>query len=435
MEWLIVFLVVVAIIVLTYFVVQISKKKDESILDLNNKLNTEIIASASFKNQYDNLASQQGKFISDIESERFKHSESMQQVARLEQTILNLEEQLQTLRLESVEKTDQLKNEFKVLANDILQSNSKEFSERLLLPIQDKIKGFEASIKDSFEKEMRDKISLREEMKKLYELNARMSDDANRLTSALKGDQKQQGNWGEFILESILEKSGLQKGSEYFAQGSYTDENGNKLLPDVVIKLPDNKEIVIDSKVSLTAFERYSNAEDKAEQENHLKDHLISFKSHIKALSQKEYQLIEDLNTPDFVLLFTPIESSFNLALKEDPELFQFAWEKNIVLVCPTTLLATLRTISSVWKQEKQTKNALKIAEESGKLYDSFVRFISSLEDIGKHINKSHDMYNEAMKKLSEGRGNLVTRVEKIKELGAKASRNIDQKYLDDYEN
>ena len=326
-----------------------------------------------------------------------------------------------------------LKNEFKVLANEILKSNQKEFSSNLILPFQEKIKSFEKQISESFEKEMRDKISLRTEVQKLYELNTKISEEAHNLSAALKGDSKQQGNWGEFILESILEKSGLVKNSEYFTQQNYTDEVGKRLLPDVVNKLPEEKDLIIDSKVSLTAFERFHSATDDDEREKALKDHVLSFRNHIKNLSQKEYHLIETVNTPEFVLLFTPIESSFNAALKADPELFSFAWERNIVLVCPSTLLATLKTVASVWKQEKQTKNAIKIAEESGKLYDSFVRFFESLDSIDKNLAKTQSSFEEAKKRLLSGKGNIVKRIENLKKMGAKASKQLPPN-LSEYE-
>lgn len=334
---------------------------------------------------------------------------------------------------ESLKNQELLKNEFKVLANEILKSNQKEFSSNLILPFQEKIKSFEKQISESFEKEMRDKISLKTEVQKLHELNTKISEEAHNLTLALKGDSKQQGNWGEFILESILEKSGLLKNSEYFTQQNYTDEAGKRLLPDVVIKMPEEKDLIIDSKVSLTAFERYHSADNDEDREQALKDHVLSFRNHVKNLSQKEYHLIEGVNSPEFVLLFTPIESSFNAALKADPELFSFAWEKNIVLVCPSTLLATLKTVASVWKQEKQTKNAIKIAEESGKLYDSFVRFFESLDSIDKNLIKTQSSFEEAKKRLLTGKGNIVKRIENLKKMGAKASKQLPSS-LSNYE-
>lgn len=351
----------------------------------------------------------------------------------LESKVKHLISENEKQQTETLKNQEVLKNEFKVLANEILKSNQKEFSSNLILPFQEKIKSFEKQISESFEKEMRDKISLKTEVQKLHELNIKISEEAHNLTLALKGDSKQQGNWGEFILESILEKSGLVKDSEYFTQQNYTDEAGKRLLPDVVIKMPEEKDLIIDSKVSLTAFERYHSADNDEDRDQALKDHVLSFRNHIKNLSQKEYHLIEGVNSPEFVLLFTPIESSFNAALKAEPELFSFAWERNIVLVCPSTLLATLKTVASVWKQEKQTKNAIKIAEESGKLYDSFVRFFESLDSIDKNLIKTQSSFEEAKKRLLTGKGNIVKRIENLKKMGAKASKQLPPS-LNEYE-
>lgn len=370
--------------------------------------------------------------ITEIRTLQEENKKLLAQKISLSEQKQNLELKLREFQEQSDKNTEILRNEFKVLASDILKSNTKEFSVSMLSPFQEKIAAFEKKMLDSFEKEMRDKLSLREEVKKLHELNSKISEEANNLTKALKGDQKQQGNWGEFILESILEKSGLIKDREYFTQQSFTDEEGKRLQPDLLVKLPDEKSLIIDSKVSLVAFERYVNSDEPQEKEQHLKDHLLSFKTHIKGLADKKYHLLNEIITPEFVLLFTPIESSFNLAISKDPDLFQYAWERNIVLVCPTTLLATLRTIASVWKQEKQTKNALTIAEETGKLYDQFVLFLESMEDIQKHLRKTQDSYDLAYKRLESGKGNVIKRIEDIKKLGIKSKKQIDSKHLDD---
>jgi DNA recombination protein RmuC len=272
---------------------------------------------------------------------------------------------------------------------------------------------------------------LRGEIKALITLNKQISDEANNLTKALKGDVKKQGNWGEIILEKILERSGLQKGVEFEMQVSIASEEGKRMQPDTIIYLPDKKHIIIDSKVSLVAYEAFVNAHTDEEREEYLHKHVASVKKHIDELSKKNYQSLEQLNAPDFVLLFMPIESSFGLAVQADNELFNYAWERKIVIVSPSTLLATLRTIASIWKQERQTRNALEIAKQSGDLYDKFVGFVDDLLSLGKKMNEAKNFYDNAMNKLSTGKGNLVSKTEKIKELGAKASKSIPQPLLE----
>jgi DNA recombination protein RmuC len=258
-----------------------------------------------------------------------------------------------------------------------------------------------------------------------------MSEEAENLTKALKGDTKVMGSWGEFVLESILEKSGLVKDDHYTVQESFTDESGKRLRPDVIIKLPDKKSIIIDSKVSLVAYEKYSSAETETEREKAIKEHIISIRGHIKGLSAKDYQNIEDLNPPDFVLMFIPVEPAFSLAAQKDPSVFNEAFDRNIVIVSPSTLLATLRTIENIWRRENQNKNAIEIARQSGALYDKFVGFIEDLNDIGKRLEQSQESYRKAVNKLYDGQGNIVRRIESIKELGAKASKSLPDKLLD----
>ena len=251
------------------------------------------------------------------------------------------------------------------------------------------------------------------------------------MTKALKSDTKKQGNWGEVVLERILEDSGLIKNQEYFLQETGRNEDGSLIRPDVVIQLPQEKYLIIDSKVSLTAYHDFISSEDPREKEIALKKHIESIKNHVKELNEKNYPSMNKLDIPDFVLMFMPIESAFALAVQTDPSLFNFAWEKKIVIVSPTTLLATLKTIESIWRQEKQTRNALEIAEQGGKLYDKFVGFLGDLEKIGVNIDRASEAYRDAHKKLSSGRGNILGQVEKMKTLGAKTSKNIPQKYLE----
>ena len=263
-------------------------------------------------------------------------------------------------------------------------------------------------------------------------MNIKISEEAQNLTKALKGDNKQQGNWGELILEKILEGSELVKDQEYQTQVNDNNDDGKRIQPDVVVFLPEDKHLIIDSKVSLTAYEKYVNAEHVEEQEAALKEHLSSFKAHIKGLSEKKYQNAQSLNSPDFILMFIPIESSFGIAIREDISLFNYAWDRKIVMVSPSTLLATLKTVASIWKQEKQNKNVLLIADESGKLYDKFVGFLEELESIETNFKRVHNQLDEAKKKLSTGRGNIIGKVEKLKNLGAKANKQINIKYLDE---
>ncbi|HDO27226.1 MAG TPA: DNA recombination protein RmuC, partial [Bacteroidetes bacterium] len=282
-----------------------------------------------------------------------------------------------------------------------------------------------------YEKGLKDQTNLLAELKNLQALSLQLGKDAKNLTKALKADTKKQGNWGEVVLERILEESGLIKNQEYFIQESGQNEEGRRLRPDVVIKLPEDKQLIIDSKVSLTAYQEYIVQEDEKLREQAVKRHLDSVKNHVKELSEKNYPGIKGMNTPDFVLMFMPVEPAFGVALQADPGLFNYAWERKIVIVSPTTLLATLRTIESIWRQEKQTRNALEIAEQGGRLYDKFVGFLADLEKIGTHLDRASDSYREAHKKLKSGRGNILGQVEKMKILGAKTSKSLPSQYLE----
>ncbi len=327
--------------------------------------------------------------------------------------------------------------EFENLANRILDEKSDKFTKLnqtnlndILLPLKTKITEFEQKVDSTYRLEAAERNTLRGEIKNLVELNQQIGRDAVNLTRALKGDSQKQGNWGELILEKVLEFSGLRKGEEYKTQESFNHDEGRQ-RPDVVVYLPENKHIIIDAKVSLVAYERYVSSEVETDRKQALIDHIASVRSHIKGLADRNYQAITGLNQPDFVLLFIPIESSFGLAIQSDNDLFAFAWDKKIVIVSPSTLLATLRTISSVWKQERQTKNALEIADRAGKMYDKFVGFMDDLHSVGKKIEESKKVYDGAMNKFSEGSGNVIRQAEQLKELGAKASKNFSQTLLD----
>lgn len=353
----------------------------------------------------------------------------------------NLQEKLDEQKFDIEKRQKELAKDFELLANKILDEKSTKFTaqnkenlDQILKPLNEKIKDFEKKVEDVYVTDSKERASLVEQIKSLHQLNQQMSRDANNLTQALKGETKTQGNWGEFILESLLEKSGLAKDREYFLQESITSQDGRRFQPDVIVKLPENKSVIIDSKVSLVAYEKFSSTESEAERLGAIKEHILSIRNHIKNLSSKNYQNLYSIESLDFVLMFLPIEPAFSLALQNDPGLFQEAYDKNIVIVSPTTLLATLRTIASIWRQENQNKNAQEIARQSGALYDKFVGFVESLEKIGTRIGQAQNDFNDAMNKLKTGRGNLVNSVQKIKKLGAKTSKSLPGSLLDNDE-
>ena len=375
----------------------------------------------------------------ELNLEREKLLNATNRLAKAEETFRNMQEKINNNKIEIEESQQKFASEFENLANRLLDEKSKKFTEQnksnldtILNPLKEKIKDFEEKVEKAYKTESDERITLKTEIKSLVEMNKQISEEANNLAKALKGDNKKQGNWGEIILEKILERSGLIKDQEYKTQVSTSNQDGRKIQPDVILYLPENKHIIIDSKVSLIAYEIYSNADSEEDRESAKKDHLLSLRNHVKNLSDKNYQTSKDLNTPDFVLLFIPIESSFSLAIQADHELFNYAWERQIVIVSPSTLLATLKTISSIWKQEKQTKNALEIAEQRGKLYDKFVGFVEDMQKIGERIAATQLLYDESMKKLSTGSGNLIKRVENLRKLGAKNTKNLPEKLINE---
>ncbi|WP_321319024.1 DNA recombination protein RmuC [Labilibaculum sp.] len=350
----------------------------------------------------------------------------------------NLEERLTTQKQELEELQKKFTTEFENIATKILKENTKEFTSSnqknmsdIMGPIKEKLMSFEKKVEETYDRELRDKISLKEEVKKLYDLNSKISDEANNLTKALKGDVKKQGNWGEVVLERILERSGLTKGQEYDREVVMQNSQGQTIRPDVIIRLPEEKHVIVDSKVSLIAYERYVNSIGDVDAEKFQKEHIVSMKSHVKELAEKHYQSSAAINSPDFVLMFMPIESSFAMAVQYDQELFNYAWDNKIVIVSPSTLLATLRTIASIWKQEQQNRNVLEIAKQGGLLYDKFVGFVDDMIKLGKQMDTSKASYSDAMKKLYDGSGNMVRRAENIRELGAKVKKKLPQSLID----
>jgi DNA recombination protein RmuC len=359
------------------------------------------------------------------------------QLSKKEGDFDNLWERNKEQKQEVEQLQEKFTKEFENLANKILEEKTNKFTEQnkenlknILSPLQDKIQLFEKKVEDTHKESIDYHAALRQQIMGLREMNAQMSKETLNLTKALKGDNKMQGNWGELILERVLEKSGLEKGREYEVQQSFTTDEGNRVFPDVVINLPDGKKMIVDSKVTLTAYERYINEEDDDVKAQHLKEHVMALKRHVDQLSAKNYHDLYQMESPDFVLLFIPIESAFALALNEDTSLYNKAFEKNIVIVTPSTLLATLRTIDSMWANQKQQENAMEIARQAGGLYDKFQGFVDDLIKVGNKIKDSKTEYDNAMNKLVEGSGNLVTRVENLKKMGAKAKKSLPENLL-----
>ncbi|MEX8549288.1 MAG: DNA recombination protein RmuC [Mucilaginibacter sp.] len=390
------------------------------------------------------LREEQDRLIADLAEERESHNETKQKLDRADAFFTAQKQQLEQQKVEMEQTRQHFQREFENVANKILDEKTQKFTESnrsnmdlLLNPLKENIKAFEAKVDKVYKDESNERFTLKGTIDELIKQTKIIQDDATNLTKALKGDTKMQGNWGEVILDRVLEASGLVEGESYTKQGknmNLTDDLGNRFQPDVIVHLPENKHLVIDSKVSLIAYERLVNSISEEEKENHLRQHVLSVKNHISGLSAKSYQNLNGLTSPEFVLLFVPIESSFSIAIQHDLELFEFAWKKRVVLVTPSTLLATLKTIASVWKQEQQTRNALDIATKAGLLYDKFVGFTEDMKKIEQHIDGSKKAYNDAFNKLTTGSGNLTGRAETLRKLGAKNSKQLDPKLLIDEE-
>jgi len=383
------------------------------------------------------LKSELQKTEIEINTEREKLTNSLSEVSKLDTINLNLQEKLNDQKKELEELQAKFTDAFKNLANEILEEKTKKFTEQnkanldeLLNPLKEKIKDFEQKIELTDEKNRLSNTSLIEQIKGLKDINKKISDDANNLTRALKGDVKIQGNWGEVILERILEESGLRKGIDYETQVSLIDDEGHRKQLDVKINLPEEKHVIVDSKVSLVNYERMVTSETEEQAAGYLKALNLSIKSQIDDLHKKNYQDLKGLNSPDFVMLFIPIEGVFAVVMQHDNMIYQYAYNKQIVIVSPSTLLATLRTIAFIWRQENQTKNAFEIARQGGALLDKLNGFIDDLEKIDVNLKRTQGAYNDAVKKLSTGSGNLISRAKKIETLGAKAKKQIPEKYI-----
>ena len=370
----------------------------------------------ALRQEKDAIAIQLTKKEADFDNLLEKHKEQRQEIAQLQ---------------------EKFTKDFQLLANKILEEKSAKFTEQnkeniknILHPLQEKIQLFEQKVEKTHKESIDYHAALRQQILGLKDLNEQMSKETMNLTKALKGDSKMQGNWGELVLERVLEKSGLEKGREYEVQKNFQLDDGSRVMPDVIINLPDGKKMVIDSKVTLTFYERYVNTDTEDDREKHLKEHLYSLKRHIEQLSSKKYEDLYDMESPDFVLMFIPIEPAFALALNEDNTIYNKAFEQNIVIVTPSTLLATLRTIDSMWSNEKQQRNAIEIARQAGALYDKFHNLMIDLNGVGKDMDRAKKNYAAAMNKLFEGDGNLIRRVEKLKKMGAKAKKSLPDAIL-----
>ena len=465
-------LILLAIILIASFVgyiigQKISKLKsekeniasDEKMNQLGHQLDQQKISSETEKNNLIETISKSEKTIESLQADASKNIEQLRtskdneleelrqknnslsiEHTKLEAELKNTQEKL-TENKEEVEKLqEKFTKEFENLANKILDEKSIKFKEQnkesigeILNPLKEKIQIFEKKVEDTNKESIVRNSALKQQIEGLEKLNLKMSQEAINLTKALKGDSKTQGNWGELILERVLEKSGLEKGREYDLEKSFaTEEEGKtRLRPDVIINLPDNRKMVVDSKVSLTAYEQYVNSETEEEKVVFVKEHVNSLKRHVDQLSAKKYEDLHQIESPDFVLLFIPIEPAFAVALEADHELYNKAFVKNIVIVTPSTLLATLRTIDSMWQNEKQQKNAIEIARQAGALYDKFEGLLQDLIKVGNKLKDTKTEYEGAMNKLVNGRGNLITSVEKIKKLGAKAKKALPNTLLE----
>ncbi|MBS4033099.1 MAG: DNA recombination protein RmuC [Ignavibacterium sp.] len=399
---------------------------------LNEQINLLKIDGGKLTERINLLEKDKSSLQTELKSEREKSEKLTSESSSLKSDYSNLQTRLSEQKEEIEKLQEKFTKEFENLANRIFEEKGNKFTEQnkeklseILNPLRDKISEFERKVEETSKESIKGNASLREQLQMLKEMNQQITQEAKNLTTALKGQSKTQGNWGEFILESILEKSGLVKGREYVVQESITAESGKRFQPDVIINLPENKSIIIDSKVSLVGYEKFISSDDEREKQLALREHINSIRSHIKNLSGKNYQNLYQIESLDFVLMFMPIEPAFAYAVQSDASLFTDAFEQNIVIVSPSTLLATLRTIASIWRQENQNKNALEIAKQSGDMLDKFTAFVDDLISVGKGLMTAKDNYDKAMNKLVDGRGNLVNRAEKIKQLGAKASKTL----------
>jgi DNA recombination protein RmuC len=387
------------------------------------------------------ITAQNEQMRADLNAKEQQLREAHANLAAAEQEISHLEQTLAEQKNEVEQLQTRFKIEFENIANRLLEEKSQRFTEQnarqmqtVLTPLREKIREFEENVDKKFLEETREKASLRKELEQLHDLNQQLSQDAHNLASALKGQSKVQGDWGEFQLEILLEKAGLQKGTHFIMQQTLRDDEGANKRPDFIIQLPDNKQLIVDAKVSLTAFERYFNTPDPAQRDQYLRAHVSSIRSHVDNLSRTNYQSLYQINTPDYLLLFVPLESALSTATQADPKLFADALERNIVLVTTSSLMATMRTVTHLWRQEKQNRSVLEIARQSGLLYDKFVAFVEDLKSVGGKLDQARSAYDDAMNKLTNASrpgDTLIGKAEKIRELGARTNKSLPQDLLD----
>lgn len=425
---LVIVLVMISIIITYVF----SKLKfEKTISTLEERISASLQEKLDKENEMNHLESQ-------IEGLRKEIGQLQINLVKKESDLEHAGEKLQEQKEEVSKLQEQFSKDFEILANKILEDKSTKFTEKnkenmelILNPLQEKIKSFEKKVEDTHKESIEKQSALRQQILGLKELNQQMSKDAVNLTRALKGDSKKQGDWGELQLETILEKAGLQKDIHFTTQGGFRDEEARLKKPDLIINLPDNKHLIIDSKVSLTGYERFFNAENEVQEKAALKNHIQSVQQHIRELGTKNYTDLYGINSPDYVIMFVPIEPALMIALQQDQDIYLQALDKNVVMVSTSTLLATLSTVASIWKQEDQKRNVLEIARQAGALYDKFEGLAQDLIKIGKQINASQEGYKAAMNKLTDGKGNLVSRVENLKNLGAKTKKSLPPNLLE----
>ncbi|MFC0317401.1 MULTISPECIES: DNA recombination protein RmuC [Olivibacter] len=439
-------LIVILLIVLLFFLYKLTQRTNQSgndnIPGFQGERDDLLVKIAKAEQKAENYRVENERLLNEVKTEREKAAAAERTIESLNAYFESQQEKLNEQKLEIATMKSQFNKEFELIANKILEEKTLRFTEtnhktinQLLDPLKQNIKSFEEKVDKTYSHEAAERNSLKGVVMQLMEQSQLIKDEAINLTRALKGDQKKQGNWGEVVLERVLERSGLTRDSEYRLQASFQTEDGKRLQPDVIIDLPEEKHLVIDAKVSLVAYERWVNAADNDdERELFAKQHIQSIKNHVTELSRKNYQDLYKITSPDFVLLFMPIESAFSMSITIDSELFSDAWDKRVVIVSPSTLLATLRTIASIWKQERQTRNVMEIAREAGALYDKFVGFTEDMDKIDKQITILARTHEDARKKLETGKGNVISKVEKLKKLGAKASKQIDISLFDEEE-
>ncbi|XOV69162.1 MAG: DNA recombination protein RmuC [Fluviicola sp.] len=412
-----------------------SLRKKEQPAEVDNSLEIEV---GTLRNDNARMVQELLTTKEELKDIKSDYQVLLQSEATLKSRYASLEEKLASQKSELEKLQEQFRKDFELVANKILEEKSEKFTEQnkknldsILNPLKERIGEFQKKVEDSNEKNTERSAALDKHLQMLQELNREITQETKSLTQALRGDSKTQGNWGEFQLESILEKAGLEKGIHYTKETNLKTEDGDNQRLDYIINLPDGKHLILDSKVSLTAYSKYFDTEDDGEKEQYLKQHLDSVNGHVKLLGGKDYQKLHGINSPDYVMMFVANEPALNLALKEDPTLFEKALDKNIVIVSTSTLLATLRTISYIWKQDLQNKNAEEIARQAANLYDKFVGFTEDLIKLGGQMRTATKTYEDSMKKLTDGTGNLTRRVENLKKLGVNPSKQIDNRLID----